>query len=167
MREQVRVGLVRARDGSPEVVERRHQPVELRLVELIEDPAERVALEHLDVGKDRSARRRQRDADHPAVLVVAAPLDEPALRHPVDEARRVRERDVERLGDPAHCHRAVPLEHREDVQVRHAHAPPEEALAAQALHLPEDEPELGDHLRGELGTVDPRGCGFGSGALNS
>jgi hypothetical protein len=127
------------------------QPVELAAVQLVEDPGERVALEDLDVGQRRSTTIAQCDVDDAPVLVVAEPMDEAALLHPIDEPRRVRERHVQRVRDAAHRHRPVSLEHRHDVEVRHADAHAEKTLAAETLHLAQHEPELGDHLPGHVG----------------
>ena len=69
------------------------------------------------------------DQDDPAVLGDAGPFDEAALLDPVDETGRVRQRDVEHVGQTAHRHLAAPLERVQDVELSHADAEPDEPFA--------------------------------------
>ena len=73
------------------------------------------------VGWTRTTRRSSRRR---------AALDEAALLHPVDDPGRARDRDVERLREPAHRQRPVRLEDRQDVEVDEA----ERALQPRAEH---------------------------------
>jgi len=68
-------------------------------------------LEHL------GAAGRRVDDDDPAVGQVMPALDEPALLHAVDDARRAGHRDVERLRELAHRQGPIDLEHGQDVEI--------------------------------------------------
>ena len=58
----------------------------------------------------------------PPVVRIAAPHDELAVLHPVDDARRTGDRDVEAFRQPAHRQRSR-LEDREDVEMDEAERP--------------------------------------------
>ena len=77
------------------------------------------------------------DEDDPPVRRVVAALDEAALLHPVDDAGRAGDRDVERLGEPAHRQRALGLEDRQDVEVdeaeRAAQPAPEQPMRSRGF----------------------------------
>ena len=62
-----------------------------------------IVIEHLATG------RGDPDEHDPAVARDADAFDEPSLLDPVDQTGRVRQRDVEHLGQPAHRHLAVAL----------------------------------------------------------
>ena len=73
-----------------------------------------------------------------------APFDETSLLDAIDQPGRVREGHVEHLGQPAHRHLAVALEQMHDVELRHADAEANQALAADAFELGHRRPEIGD-----------------------
>ena len=64
-----------------------------------------------------------RDPDDPAVLVVALPLDEAALLHPVDDPGRARLAHVHGVGEAAHRQRPLGVEREQDVEVDEAERP--------------------------------------------
>src|SRR5439155_11862026 len=127
-----------------DVLERLDEVAELDVVEAGNDALEHLVLEDLDVGEHLPAGVGASHEHDPAVVGDPDPLDEAALLEPVDDARRVRERDVEHVGEAAHRHLAMALEHRHDVEVGEARVGPAHAIAAHAAQLPERCAQLGD-----------------------
>ena len=65
--------------------------------------------------------------DDSTIRIVVLPLDQAALLHPGDDARRAGHGDVQLLGEPAHRQRSLDLEDRQDVDVDQAQRSTEEA----------------------------------------
>ena len=86
---------------------------------------------------------RRLDEDDPPIVRRPHPFDQAVLGHSVDDPGRVRQGDVEELGDPAHRHRAVLLELPEDVNLGHADALLHELLGRGAAKFPERPADIG------------------------
>ena len=144
-------------DHRTDVLKRPREPLEACQVEPAQDAEDDVVADDLDVGEDLATPVADPDQDHPAILRMPDALDEPMLLHPVDEARGVRVRDAQELGDAAHGQLAVAVEHGHEVQVRHRDAVAEEPFAADAAQFAQRRAKLGDdpfNERGALG-VEP------------
>ena len=130
-------------DGDPKVLHGAGDVVQLVLVDPSEDPSEDVIAERLGVFEHRDPRGAHVDQDDPAILRDTSAGHESALLHPIHQAGRVRDGDIEDFGQAAHRHLAVTLQHVQDVQLGHADALTEEALATDALQLHHRRPEVG------------------------
>ena len=142
-------GRVRAEgldDSAPQVAHRQGHASELALIQTAQDPVDHVFLEQLDVMERLAPRVGELDMDDAAVVGDAGPLDEPTFLDAINEAGRVRHRHAEQFRDAAHRHRAVAVEHRHQVKMRHAHVRAVHPLAAQAAQFGKRLAEVGDDL---------------------
>lgn len=73
-----------------------------------------------DTVDEPSAGFSEGNANHPPVIRIAMPLNQPAFLHPVDDPGRTGLGHVERFGEPAHRRRTVAVENREYVEVDEA-----------------------------------------------
>src|SRR5947208_40010 len=96
------------------------QARQLTLVETAEDLRESLAASLNDGGEHRGRRRSGMDDDHPSIVGVVPALDEPAPLHPVDDARRARDGNLEELCETAHGQRTVRIELVQDVEMDEA-----------------------------------------------
>ena len=123
------------RERAPEAAQRGEDDRALRGREVAEDRPEPFATVGLGLGQRSKAGRRRLDEDEATVVGDARTLDEPMLLHAIDDPRRVRERDPDELGQPAHRHRAVVLEQPQDVELAHAHMALDELAHGVAAQL--------------------------------
>src|ERR1700741_4706520 len=91
-------GAVLLGDGLAKVADRRVDALELRRLQAAENRPHPVLLQGLDLVTDPGPFLGRADDDDPAIRRDADPVDETALRHPVDETRGVAQGDVEQLG---------------------------------------------------------------------
>src|SRR5436190_138907 len=129
----VRVAVVPELDDEcfAQVLDRAAHPSQLGAIEPAEDGPDLVVLQRLDLLADAVAAGRGADEHDPPVLRDADTLDESALLHPVDEAGRVAERDIQEIGEPAHRDVPVMLEKPQNVEVGHADAGLDHAAGAR------------------------------------
>src|SRR6267142_6649137 len=78
-------------DGPAEVRERREDASELSRLQPTQDRSHPVLLQGLDLVADPGALRRGADDDDAAVVLDAVPVDQAALRHPVDQTGGIAE----------------------------------------------------------------------------
>ena len=109
-------------DRGADVVQRSCHAGQLPLVEVAQDGLEAVLLDGLGLLESLHAFLGDADEDDPTVVGHADPLDETPLLHPIHDAGRIAERDVEQLRHPAHRQVAVMLEQPHDVHMGHADA---------------------------------------------
>src|SRR3954453_12296454 len=112
-------------------------PFELGRIDLVEDLAHDLRSRCLDVLERLATDGRDTDEDDPAILGNPDALDETALFDPIDEPGRGRVEHVEHLREAAHRDLAVALEQVHDVQLGHADAETNKALAADTLEFAE------------------------------
>jgi len=122
-----------APDAVPEPGDRGCEGREVVGLEPDQNAGEEVVAEQVQLLEEVATEIGQRNDDDPSVVGDPDPLDEPALRHPIDEAGRIREADVEELGKAAHRQAAVSLEERHGMEVAHADPESAEPLTAEAL----------------------------------
>jgi F420-dependent oxidoreductase-like protein len=144
MREDARFVRGDFRDSRTDVVEREGEALQPGRVEPAQDAHDEVVAQDLDVGQDLAAAVADADQHDAAIIGIPAAFHEPVLLHAIDESGRVRVRNAEELGDPAHGQLAVAVEHRHEVKVGHGHAPPDEPLAAHTAQLAQRRAKLGD-----------------------
>lgn len=117
---------------------------QLGWIEPIEDRPEDLVGERVDLFEQLLAGLRHSYHDNPTIAGHSVPLDETALHDSVDEARDVRIRYVQDVGQPAHRHVTMALDGVHDVDLGHADALVQESLARGALELGHRRPEIGD-----------------------
>src|SRR5690349_13117620 len=117
---------------------------ELRGADATQDRAEELIAQGIELIEHLRALGGDADLDDAPVLRDARALDISALLDTVDETGRVRQGDVEDVGEAAHRHLAGALKGVEDVQLRHADAEAEHPLARRTLEHRHRLPEVGD-----------------------
>jgi len=143
--------------------ERYREAVELLRVQAPEGAHEDVVLDQLHLVDEVEAGLRRTDEDHAPVVGDADALHEPTLLHPVDDPGRVRHRGVQDVGEPAHGHRVVVAQERQDVKMGHADAEPHEPLGSGAAQDADAPGEVGqDRLRRVAPVLGGSGCNSGS-----
>jgi alkanesulfonate monooxygenase SsuD/methylene tetrahydromethanopterin reductase-like flavin-dependent oxidoreductase (luciferase family) len=126
---------------------RRRDPLELRRIDLVEDLGHDLGSRRLHVFERLATDGRDSDEDDPAILGNPDALHEAAFLDPIDEPGGSGIGHVQHLREPAHRDLTVPLEQVHDVQLGHADAETDEALAADTLELSERGPEVGQDRR--------------------
>ena len=149
----VRVG----RDGKgrpAQTDERVVDAMQLIRREMRQDLLHQVLTDQLDGVQHQSTIFRESHEHHAPVFPVAFALHEPTFLHPVDESRDIRQGHAQEISEVTHGEVAVVVEHRQHVQMRHAHALLHKALRPDAPQLAEGHAQLGEDL------LDLRGNGL-------
>ena len=130
--------------------------LELRRRETSEYGSEQGVTQGIDLVEHLRTVRGHPDEDDPPVRRDALPRDVPAFLQPVDQAGGIGERHVEHFGEVAHGHLAASLQGEHDVELRHAHAEPQQPFARQAFELAHRGPEIGDDGARRVRSFDRR-----------
>ena len=131
------------------VGDRRGETFELWLVKLGEDALDEVVAQQLLIADDLESGRGQPHDDDAAVFAVTNSLHESAFLEPVDEAGRVRVRDVQQLREAAHREIPVVVEQGQHVHMRHADALLHHPLRSDTLQFAQARLQVGNDALNE------------------
>ena len=164
-REPLGIGGHLGRDRVPEVDHGRGEPLEAGRIEAGEGGGQHVVLHQLHLVHERAAGVGGTHEHDPPVARDADALHESALLHAVDDPGRAGHRGVDDLRQAPHRHRLVVVEQRQDVEMGHAEAEPQEPLRCGATERSEGTAHVDEHRLDGLASFGRRcrrgGCSHG------